>query len=38
MENNTISVRHRAEGDLGTMTYEEFEAMFQNVVDQKLKK
>ena len=38
LENNTVSPRHRAEGDLGAMSYEEFEAMLTEVVATKAKK
>ncbi len=38
VENGTVSVRHRAEGDLGAMSYDQFAAMFTDVVAQKLKK
>ena len=38
MENNTVSVRHRAEGDLGAMTFDQFTALLKDVVDHKLKK
>ena len=38
MENNTVSVRHRAEGDLGAMTFDQFAALLKDVVDNKLKK
>ena len=37
MENGTVSPRHRAAGDLGAMSWEEFETMFKKVVDEKLK-
>ena len=37
MENGTVSPRHRAAGDLGAMTWDEFETMFKKVVDEKLK-
>ena len=32
LENNTVSPRHRADGDLGAMSYEDFEAMLTEVV------
>ena len=38
VENGTVSVRHRAEGDLGAMSYEQFAALFTDVVANKLKK
>ena len=38
VENGTVSVRHRAEGDLGAMSYDQFAAMFTDVVANKLKK
>ena len=38
VENGTVSVRHRAEGDLGAMTYDQFAALFTDVVANKLKK
>ncbi len=38
MENGTVSPRHRADGDLGAMSFEEFEKLLKDVVDQKLKK
>ena len=38
LENNTVSPRHRAEGDLGAMSYEEFEALLTEVVATKAKK
>ena len=37
MENGTVSPRHRAKGDLGAMTFEEFEALLKDVVDSKSK-
>ncbi len=38
MEAGTVSVRHRAEGDLGAMTSAAFANLLREVVDQKLKK
>lgn len=38
MENGTVSPRHRAEGDLGAMNFEEFAAILKEVVDTKAKK
>ena len=38
VESGTVSVRHRAEGDLGAMSYEQFAALFTDVVANKLKK
>ncbi len=38
MENGTVSPRHRAEGDLGAMSFEEFAALLKDVVDTKAKK
>ena len=38
MENGTVSPRHRADGDLGAMTMDEFTAMLHDVVDSKAKK
>ena len=37
MEAGTVSVRHRAEGDLGAMRLEEFSAMLRRAVDTKAK-
>ena len=37
MENGTVSPRHRAKGDLGAMSFAEFEAMLKEVVDSKSK-
>lgn len=37
MENGTVSPRHRAAGDLGAMAFDDFEALLQKVVDEKLK-
>lgn len=37
LENGTVSPRHRAAGDLGTMSFEDFEALLKKVVDEKLK-
>ncbi len=38
MEAGTVSVRHRAEGDLGAMNLEQFSAMLRQVVDAKERK
>jgi threonyl-tRNA synthetase len=38
MENGTVSPRHRADGDLGAMTLEQFNALLREVVDTKAKK
>ncbi|MDO5785520.1 MAG: threonine--tRNA ligase [Eubacteriales bacterium] len=38
LENQTVSPRHRAEGDLGAMSYDDFEAMLTEVVATKEKK
>ncbi len=38
MEAGTVSVRHRAEGDLGAMNLEQFSAMLRQVVDSKERK
>ena len=38
MEAGTVSVRHRAEGDLGAMSLEAFSAMLRQVVDAKERK
>ena len=38
MENSTVSPRHRAEGDLGAMSMEDFIALLKDVVDSKAKK
>ena len=38
MEVGTVSVRHRAEGDLGAMSLEDFAAMLHQVVDSKERK
>ena len=38
MEAGTVSVRHRAEGDLGAMSLEQFSAMLRQVVDDKERK
>ena len=37
MENGTVSPRHRADGDLGAMSMDEFSAMLKQVVDNKEK-
>jgi len=38
MENGTVSPRHRADGDLGAMSFDEFAALVKEVVDTKAKK
>jgi threonyl-tRNA synthetase len=38
MENGTVSPRHRADGDLGAMSMEDFTALLRDVVDTKAKK
>ncbi|MBR5472176.1 MAG: threonine--tRNA ligase, partial [Oscillibacter sp.] len=38
IENGTVSPRHRADGDLGAMSFDEFAALVKNVVDTKAKK
>ena len=38
MENGTVSPRHRAEGDLGAMTMDEFTELLRDVVDSKARK
>jgi len=38
MEGQTVSVRHRAEGDLGAMSFDAFTALLKEVVDTKAKK
>jgi len=38
MADNTVSVRHRSEGDLGAMSFDDFKALIRNVVDTKAKK
>ena len=38
MENGTVSPRHRADGDLGAMSFEDFTALLRDVVDSKAKK
>ena len=38
MENSTVSPRHRADGDLGAMSMEDFIALLKDVVDSKAKK
>ena len=38
MENGTVSPRHRADGDLGAMSFEDFTALLKDVVDSKAKK
>ena len=35
MEAGTLAPRHRAEGDLGTMSYEQFLAILKDDVDNK---
>ena len=37
LENGTVSPRHRAAGDLGAMSFEDFEALLKKVVDEKIK-
>ena len=38
MENGTVSPRHRADGDLGAMSMDEFSALLKQVMDNKEKK
>jgi len=38
MENGTVSPRHRADGDLGAMSFDAFAALLKDVVDSKAKK
>ena len=38
MENGTVSPRHRADGDLGAMSVDEFSALLKRVVDNKEQK
>ena len=38
MENGTVSPRHRSDGDLGAMSFEDFTALLRDVVDSKAKK
>ena len=38
MENGTVSPRHRADGDLGAMSFDEFVALLTDVVNTKAKK
>ncbi|MBE6970586.1 MAG: threonine--tRNA ligase [Ruminococcaceae bacterium] len=38
VENATVSPRHRADGDLGAMSFEEFAALLRDVVDSKAAK
>ena len=38
MENGTVSPRHRAEGDLGAMPFEDFVALLTDVVESRAKK
>ena len=38
IENGTVSPRHRADGDLGAMSFDEFAALVKDVVDTKAKK
>ena len=38
LENGTVSPRHRAAGDLGAMTLDEFSALLKRVVDNKEQK
>ena len=35
MENKTVSPRNRAEGDMGAMSFEAFEAILKDVVESK---
>ncbi len=35
IENNTVSPRHRSEGDLGAMSYDDFSKLLKEVVDSK---
>ncbi|MBS4879343.1 MAG: threonine--tRNA ligase [Firmicutes bacterium] len=37
LENGTVSPRHRAAGDLGAMSFEDFEDLLKKVVDEKIK-
>ena len=37
MENGTVSPRHRAAGDLGAMSFEDFQALLRDVADNKKK-
>ena len=37
LENGTVSPRHRAAGDLGAVSFEDFEALLKKVVDEKIK-
>ena len=38
MAEQTVSVRHRAEGDLGAMSFDAFAALLKDVVDSKARK
>ena len=38
MADNTVSVRHRSEGDLGAMSFDDFKALLKDVVYTKAKK
>jgi len=38
IENGTVSPRHRTDGDLGAMSFEQFAAILKDVVDNKEKK
>ena len=38
IENGTVSPRHRADGDLGAMSFEDFAALVKDVVDTRAKK
>ncbi len=38
IENGTVSPRHRADGDLGAMSFEDFTALVKDVVDTRAKK
>ena len=35
IENNTVSIRHRKDGDLGSMSLEEYKAMMKEEIDTK---
>ena len=35
IENNTVSIRHRKDGDLGSMSLEDFKAMMKEEIDTK---
>ena len=38
IENGTVSPRHRSDGDLGAMSFEDFAALVKDVVDTRAKK